>query len=97
MKVSYDKSVDAKYVTFKKGKVFQTKPLNDWLFLDINRKGEVLGVEILDASKNEVALQTDGLNLVAIEIFTKRKEVPQIKFANKLMLGEDSYSILQYA
>lgn len=97
MKVSYDKIVDAKYITFKKGKVFATKPLNDWLFLDINKKGEVLGVEILDASKNEVALQTDGVNLVSIEIFTKRKEIPQIKFANKLLLGEDSFSILQYA
>ena len=97
MKVSYDKSIDAKYVTFKKGKIFATKPLNSWLFLDINKKGEVLGIEILDASTNEVVLQTDGMNLTAIEIITKNKDVPQVKFANKLMLGQDSFSILQYA
>lgn len=64
MKVSYDKSVDAKYVTIKSGKVSETKPLNEWLFVDLNKKGQILGVEILDASRNVVHIYTDGREVI---------------------------------
>jgi uncharacterized protein YuzE len=66
MKISYDKTVDAKYVTIKSGKVSITKPLNEWLFLDLNVKGQVLGVEILDASKNVVHIYTDGKDVTRL-------------------------------
>lgn len=40
MKITYDKKVDAMYIKLRKGRYDHTK------------KGEVLGLEILDASKN---------------------------------------------
>lgn len=52
MKISYDKQVDAMYITLKKGRYDHTKKVTDDILVDVSKKGEVLGLEILDASKN---------------------------------------------
>ncbi len=70
MKINHDTTIDAKYVSLKGGKIFETKPLKDWLILDLNKKGEILGIEILDASKNLVSIQVDNedsVNYVQIQ------------------------------
>jgi uncharacterized protein YuzE len=64
MKISYDKTIDAKYVRIKFGRVFRTERKNDWLIFDYNKKGEILGIEILDASRNNISIMTDGRNLI---------------------------------
>lgn len=60
MKSKYDEKVDAKYVSIKKGRVHKTETVKDWLLLDLNRKNEVIGVEILDASKHPVSIHVLG-------------------------------------
>ena len=65
MKISYDKKNDTKYVSIRKGKVVSTKPHFEWLLFDFDIKGEILGVEILNASKNLISLVTDGKKLVS--------------------------------
>jgi uncharacterized protein YuzE len=58
IKVTYDKEVDAKYVSIRSGKVHETKTINEWLFVDVDSEGSVLGIEILDSSKNNVNITT---------------------------------------
>lgn len=58
METKYDKTIDAKYVRIKKGKITRTKKEQDWLLLDCAENGDVLGVEILDASKHSVSIFT---------------------------------------
>jgi uncharacterized protein YuzE len=50
MQIKYDKSVDALYITLKKGKVFKTKEQGGSM-VDYDKKGELLGLEILNYSK----------------------------------------------
>ena len=52
MKITYDKKADAKYIYLKKGKINFTKKVKDWLLFDYSKNGEMLGIEILNASKN---------------------------------------------
>lgn len=52
MKISYDKSIDAMYVSLKKGKYSHSKKVTDSILVDLSKKDEVLGLEILDVSKN---------------------------------------------
>ncbi len=55
MKVEYDSEADAAYIYFKKikpGEVKQTIVLNDNLIVDLNKKGKLLGLEILDATSS---------------------------------------------
>lgn len=58
MNIEYDKKADTKYVRIKKGKVAYTKKEHDWLLYDCSKNGNVLGVEILDASKHPISLST---------------------------------------
>ena len=55
MKFEYDKDVDAAYVyighPIKDGEVKKTIELNENIILDFDKKGKLLGMEILNASK----------------------------------------------
>ena len=55
MKIEYDKEVDAAYIyldgSIKDGEVTQTIPVKENIILDYNKKGKLLGIEILNASK----------------------------------------------
>ncbi len=52
MNITYDKKVDAMYIKLKKGSYDHTKKVTDDILVDVSKKGEVLGLEVLDASKN---------------------------------------------
>lgn len=52
MKITYDKQTDAMYILFKKGKLFDSVEVGTNLVVDQDKKGELLGLEILNASKN---------------------------------------------
>lgn len=67
MKIDYNKKLDVKYIKIKTGKTVSTTRVNDWLFVDLNKEGDVLGVEILDASSNVVSIYTDGKDVAWID------------------------------
>ncbi len=52
MKITYDKIADAVYLTLKKGRVAKTVEVGEDFTVDRNRQGEVLGIEILNASRH---------------------------------------------
>lgn len=55
MKFEYDKDVDAAYIyidyPIKAGEAKKTIELNENIIIDFDKKGKLLGVEILNASK----------------------------------------------
>ncbi len=51
MKITYDKEVDALYVYFKKGKVAKTVEVGANFIADTDKKGNIIGLEVLAASK----------------------------------------------
>lgn len=55
MKIELDKEADAAYIYFKDisaGEVKNTISLNDEINIDLDTEGKILGIEILEASKN---------------------------------------------
>jgi uncharacterized protein YuzE len=66
MKTKYDKKEDLKYIYIKKGKVHRTEQLESWLYFDYDVKGNVIGVEILDASAHPLSLMVSGDQLLSI-------------------------------
>jgi len=50
MKATYDKIADAMYLRVKNGRVARTQKLNSRLLVDIDKKGNILGIEMLDVS-----------------------------------------------
>ena len=55
MKITYDKEADAAYIYLefpvKDGAAKKTVKFNDNIILDFDKKGKLLGIEILDASR----------------------------------------------
>ena len=53
MKITYDKIANAAYLYFKKSqKVTKTIPISEDIIVDFVSNGGILGIEILNASKN---------------------------------------------
>jgi uncharacterized protein YuzE len=50
MKIKYDKTDDALYIYFSKGKILKTTKLSLGLLVDMGAGGSIIGLEILDAS-----------------------------------------------
>ena len=50
MKVNYDKTSDAMYIRLREGKIKGTVKVNDRLMVDVDQKGNTIGVELLDAT-----------------------------------------------
>ena len=51
MKVKYDKEVDVLYFVFSENKILETDEDKPGIILDYDKKGGIVGIEILDASK----------------------------------------------
>lgn len=47
MEMKYDPDADAAYIRVKKGKFHHTKKLDDNTILDLDKDGNVLGIELL--------------------------------------------------
>jgi uncharacterized protein YuzE len=68
MKINYDKVADAIYMSFRKGKIAKTVELEDRLIADVDKKGNVLGIELLDAGNTIEKYQKKG---VPVKVLTK--------------------------
>jgi len=51
MRITYDKAADALNIMLKKGKVFQTLEIAPEIFIDLDREGKPLYIEIVGASE----------------------------------------------
>lgn len=67
MKITYDKEVDAMYVYFRKGRISKTLEIGANFLADLDSRGNILGMEILNASK----------------YISERREKPRISIGSK--------------
>ncbi len=58
MKVTSDKKLNVAYVQFRKGSASKTIKLRNGLLMDLDRKGQVLGIEVLSLSETAPELKT---------------------------------------
>jgi uncharacterized protein YuzE len=64
MKITYDKIANAAYMTLRKGKVAKTVEMSESVIVDPDKKGHLLGIEMLDAS-NQLPKQGLTRNVMA--------------------------------
>ncbi|MDO8590455.1 MAG: DUF2283 domain-containing protein [bacterium] len=76
MNITYDKKADAMYIYFQKGKkVARTVELADLLTVDLDKRGKVIGVEVLCASR-QFATTVRGKKIKTRNFFTMDISVP---------------------
>jgi len=69
MEINYDKEADAMYIEFQKGEFSSNKKIDDFTIIDLDKDGNILGIELLDVSKRipiESLSQINVKNLLAI-------------------------------
>lgn len=64
MKIHYDPKVDAIYIELAKGIYEVSREISDSIVVDEDKKGKVLGIEILDASKNISAFNPQNTRFI---------------------------------
>ncbi|GJQ24759.1 hypothetical protein BIY37_10290 [Candidatus Brocadia sapporoensis] len=64
MKIEYDKEADALYIQLKEVRVFDNIDIEDGVTIDVDEKGHIIGIEILDATKK---LSRESLSNIIIE------------------------------
>jgi uncharacterized protein YuzE len=64
MEITYDKEADALYIEFRKGKFAKNKKIDDFTIFDLDADGNLLGIELLDASKR---IPTESLSEVNVK------------------------------
>lgn len=52
MKMQYDQKENAVWIELAKGKYVKTRKVSDVILVDEDKDGKILGIEILDATKN---------------------------------------------
>jgi uncharacterized protein YuzE len=51
MKMTFDRKADAMYIYIRESKVFKSQDITDDTIIDYDKDGNVVGIEILSASK----------------------------------------------
>ncbi len=51
MEINYDKEADALYIRFKEGKFSKNRKVDDLTIIDLDDKGNILGIELLEVSR----------------------------------------------
>ncbi len=73
MDIKLDNVADAVYVTLSTGKVAQTLEMKDRMNVDVDASGNILAIEILDASNQQQLIENLKKNVasgIPIEIVT---------------------------
>ena len=63
MKIEYSKDADALYVYFREVDVARSKEVEEGVIIDLDEKGHIVGIEILDASKRLKAHELVNVNI----------------------------------
>ncbi len=71
MNIQYDKIADAAYLKLSESAIVETRRSDDHLMYDIDKDGNIVGIEILNFSSNKDGLENlkmNVLNGVPVEI-----------------------------
>ncbi|MDO8625610.1 MAG: DUF2283 domain-containing protein [Candidatus Diapherotrites archaeon] len=71
MEITYDKAADALYIAFGKGKFFKNKKLDNLTILDLDAKGKLLGIELLNVRKRTPARSLSQINVKNLLVAAK--------------------------
>jgi len=52
MKIEFDKEADALYIELNSGEFGSNKKIDNNTIIDLDKKGKILGIELLNVSKN---------------------------------------------
>jgi len=77
MEITYDKEADALYIEFRKGEFSKNKKIDDFTIIDLDKDENILGIEILEASKK---IPIESLSKIYLKNLPPLKQITQKLF-----------------
>jgi uncharacterized protein YuzE len=71
MKVRYDEEADALYIRLRKGQYYESDEIKEGFILDYDADGNIVGIEILQASSNLAPADLSTVNFEISRQLTK--------------------------
>ena len=72
--LEYDSTCNALYIRLKRGRVAESEPISDNLILDLNKKGEIIGVEVLGSAPIDVTKFSHPIKIVTKKATSSSKD-----------------------
>jgi uncharacterized protein YuzE len=69
MEITYDKEADALYIGIRKGEFAKNKRIDDFTIVDLDSHGNILGIEMISASKRIPATSLSEVRVKNIAVF----------------------------
>jgi uncharacterized protein YuzE len=76
MKIEYDKEVDALYIRLQEKYVNRTVEIEDGINIDLDKKGKLIGIEILDATERYSL--SDIFNIATENLILERDKIRKV-------------------
>lgn len=73
MRITYDEEVDVLYIRLKETPYHESDEIREGLILDYNERGDLIGIEILDASEYLSSEELATLNFSLVRTSSKLK------------------------
>jgi len=73
MQIQIDPQADALYLTLKRGRVHRSREVEDGVVLDLDQRGRVLGIEMLDISRRYAP---QSLRRLSVHRLVRQKRIP---------------------
>ena len=70
MEITFDEKADAVYIEFRKGKFAKNKKIDDFTIIDLDKQGNLLGIELLEVSKRIPAESLTEVNVKNLLVAT---------------------------
>jgi len=64
MEITYDKDADAMYIKFREGNFGSNKVIDRETIIDLDKKGNILGIELLSVSKR---IPSESLSEISVK------------------------------
>ena len=71
MKVRYDEEADALYIRLRRGEYYESDEIKEGFILDYDADGNIVGIEILEASSNLAPADLSTVNFEISRQLTK--------------------------
>ena len=69
--LEYDSSCDVLYIRLKREKVAESEPISDNVILDLSKKGEILGLEVLGPTPIDTTKFSHPIKIIAKKALEK--------------------------
>ena len=78
MRIRYDEKVDALYIRLRESEYYESDEIKEGFVLDSDKDGNIIGIEILDASSYLLPSELSSVSFEIEKVLTSESAIPHV-------------------